>query len=545
MNKCKHRQNPDECLYCRIPGAEELNRRRPKRDWEEEGLTDEEIRAIPLVGRAELDIIEVQYGVKYAKSVLIRDSGYTVVKVLRKHPSFNNLDSRTRVAHIDGYPNLWAIEEIIKRAPHLKAIEVLPVMFEHIKEKALEVAKPRGIVYVTGFAAPELAWADTDDIRPPLWQKHRVFFRTLKGQRKELFDELIEFKIRAGLMTARYFCLDDEPYKAMRALREEFDVGHIHTFSMMVNAVIHYLDQTFPIGSRSFQFVGMMRRKVEKMREEKKEREARLAQLRAAGLQKEAFVKGKQGNRRVNAELLGILFDCKDKGYLAELAQIDKRAHDALVQRQGVTTREDPQPQTLDALGQKWDLTRERIRQLEAKGFKLLGIDPDNPTVPEIGPMKRRQLAGGAPIPKPPVLMVHKHTPTPGLATHSSVRKGAKNPGVPTLEVKSNATSFEIVLTACCRVFCVDEERILSDTRTQPYALVRQVVMYLARHEACMSYPGIAKALDRDHSTVMHGESEIGKRLQNDVELFKQVKLLRAILVPFKTKSDWATASED
>lgn len=543
MAKCKHHKNAEECLYCRIPGAEELNRRRPKRDWEDEGLTDEEIRAIPLVGRAELDVIEIQYGVQYAKSVLIRESGYTVVKTLRKHPSFNNLDSRTRVAHIDGYPNVWAIEEILKRAPHLKAIEVLPVMFEHIKESALEVVKPRGVVFVQGFAVPELAWADTDDIRPPFWQRHRMFFRTLKGQKKELFEELLEFKIRAGLMTARYFCLDDEPYKAMRNLREEFDVGHIHAFSMMVNAVIHYLDQTWPIGHRSFLFVATLRRKVERMREEKKEREARLAQLRAAGLQKEAFIKGKNQVRRVNAELLGVLFDCKDKGYLAELAKIDQRAHDALVQRQGVTTREDPQPQTLDALGQKWNVTRERIRQLEEKGFKLLGVNPDNPTVPEIGPLRRRELAGNAPAPKPPVIVTHKHTPTLGPMTHS-VYKGPKNPGVPTLKVKPDATPFEIILTACCRVFCVDEDRILSDTRAQPYALVRQVVMYMARHSASMSYPAIGKLLDRDHATVMHGEGEIAKRLQNDVPLFQQIKLMRAMLVPFQAKPNWAKAAE-
>lgn len=541
MSKCKHFKDPEECLYCRVPTTEELNRRRPKHDWEDEGLTDEEIRAIPLVGRADLDVIEVQYGVQYAKSVLIRESGYTVVKALRKHPSFNNLDSRTRVAHLDGYPYVWAIEEIMKRAPHLKAIEVLPVMFEHIKESALEVVKSRGIVYIVGFATPELAWADTDDIRGPLWQKHRLFFLSLKGRQKELFDELIEFKIRAGLMTARYFCLDDEPYKAMRALREEFDVGHIHTFSMMVNGVIHYLEQTFSVGYRSFQFVGMMRRKVEKMREEKKEREVRIAQFHAAGLKKESFVKGKQKNRRVNAELLGVLFDCKDKGYFDELAQIDKRVHDVLVLRQGVTTRDDPQPQTLDALGQKWNLTRERIRQLEEKGFKLLGINPDNPAIPEVGPLKRRELGGKAPVPRPPVLMVYKHTPTLVPATHS-VRKGAKSPGVPTLEVKPNATPFEIILTACCRVFCVEEERILSDTRKQPVAFVRQVVMYLARKSAAMSFPAIGKLLDRDHSTVIHAEQEIEKRLQADVELFQQVKLLRAMLAPHENRPDWKTS---
>jgi chromosomal replication initiation ATPase DnaA len=47
---------------------------------------------------------------------------------------------------------------------------------------------------------------------------------------------------------------------------------------------------------------------------------------------------------------------------------------------------------------------------------------------------------------------------------------------------------------------------ISSLSRMHPMIAARQVFCYLARHRCKRSYPRIGKVINRDHSTVMHGE---------------------------------------
>lgn len=54
---------------------------------------------------------------------------------------------------------------------------------------------------------------------------------------------------------------------------------------------------------------------------------------------------------------------------------------------------------------------------------------------------------------------------------------------------------------------------LIRQDRRQPLALQRQVAMYVCREQAGASYPELARAFERHHSTIIHGVHEIEDRL--------------------------------
>ncbi len=68
------------------------------------------------------------------------------------------------------------------------------------------------------------------------------------------------------------------------------------------------------------------------------------------------------------------------------------------------------------------------------------------------------------------------------------------------------------VIEATAAVMKVPLSRVLSRDRTQHVAFVRQMAMYLCRELTASSYPAIANAIGRDHSTVIHSYNLIRRR---------------------------------
>jgi hypothetical protein len=71
---------------------------------------------------------------------------------------------------------------------------------------------------------------------------------------------------------------------------------------------------------------------------------------------------------------------------------------------------------------------------------------------------------------------------------------------------------------------------ILSDDRKQRVAFVRQVAMYLSRRVAGLSYPEIGTFFHRDHSTVIHAEGVIARRLDCEPAFARTVDKLCAAI---------------
>jgi chromosomal replication initiator protein len=76
----------------------------------------------------------------------------------------------------------------------------------------------------------------------------------------------------------------------------------------------------------------------------------------------------------------------------------------------------------------------------------------------------------------------------------------------------------EAIQDAVARVAGVPRAEILSPRRTPRVAQARQLAMYLCRELTPLSLAEVARAFDRDHSTVMHAVRAVSARIEPDSE---------------------------
>ncbi|KKP88294.1 MAG: Chromosomal replication initiator protein DnaA [Berkelbacteria bacterium GW2011_GWA2_35_9] len=71
----------------------------------------------------------------------------------------------------------------------------------------------------------------------------------------------------------------------------------------------------------------------------------------------------------------------------------------------------------------------------------------------------------------------------------------------------------------------ITKDELMSKKRSHNLVLPRQICMYILRERMKMSYPKIGAVLGgKDHTTIMHGEKLIAKKVIEDVELIKQIE---------------------
>lgn len=119
------------------------------------------------------------------------EAGVFVLRVARgrKHCGIERIDERVTFVHFDGMPYLWAIEEVPRRAPNLKTIQVIPSMYPRI-HSGHELCKARGVEIVRGHHRPECAWTE-HRIVAPQYADQRRFMPGMKGEQRAQFDELV------------------------------------------------------------------------------------------------------------------------------------------------------------------------------------------------------------------------------------------------------------------------------------------------------------------------------------------------------------------
>ena len=67
---------------------------------------------------------------------------------------------------------------------------------------------------------------------------------------------------------------------------------------------------------------------------------------------------------------------------------------------------------------------------------------------------------------------------------------------------------------ACADTEGVDIDDVLGPCRRRPVVYARHRAMFICRRHLGLSYPVIGRLFGRDHTTVMHGVREHGKRLR-------------------------------
>jgi chromosomal replication initiator protein len=90
--------------------------------------------------------------------------------------------------------------------------------------------------------------------------------------------------------------------------------------------------------------------------------------------------------------------------------------------------------------------------------------------------------------------------------------------------------SLEAIQDAVCSVNGVGREELLSPKRSSKVARSRQVAMYMARELTSLSLTEIARAFDRDHTTVLHAIRTVSSRLEPGSETAETIHRVRSAL---------------
>lgn len=353
MERCKHGTYTMFCAFCQPPVESPKDRRPATR------------KDKTVFGIAALDGKELER------------SGYVVIHTQngRDHHSFRDLNGETLFVHIVGTPFLWTIEMILKVAANVRTIQVIPSMLRKMHpDSHLRLCRERGVEVRAGHHQPHLAWKP-GRIHSVFYDRQREFFRTMEGEQNTLFDELLAMNFDAAVMTARYFCLNDEEYVPQRTLAEEygFERSDERQVSMRVNAIIYYLDASFDAGNRSQQFTNTLKQRVEKLRPFLRSAELRQRLCEQLGLTR---LPEKLPLWRI--QVFRELVQARKNGDLQRLMVSHDHHYRVVTHRFGLEKEDPTLYRTLEEVGEILDLSRQRIFQLEEAALKLLGIEDES-----------------------------------------------------------------------------------------------------------------------------------------------------------------------
>jgi chromosomal replication initiator protein DnaA len=97
---------------------------------------------------------------------------------------------------------------------------------------------------------------------------------------------------------------------------------------------------------------------------------------------------------------------------------------------------------------------------------------------------------------------------------------------------RQRRVSIDEILTAVAEHFRVSAQDLCGKQRDKHIVVPRQIAMYLMRQETEASLLEIGQALGgRDHSTVLHGCDKIGRQINDDTSLRKEVLTIRQQLL--------------
>ncbi len=305
--------------------------------------------------------------------------GFVVVDVKggqkRADFSMKAVDRHTTMVHFTGgLPYLWAFEEVLKRAPNLKMIQVIPSMLPHCNPNShLRICAARGVELRAGHVRPESVWGDGRAISPQ-FDPQRRFMTTLAGSQKALFDELLLLGFDSAEMAKRYFLLDGGEVISQSKIAKEFGFPEAKngTVSAKVLSVLYYLDDSVVVGEEARRRARTMREKVARLRDFIGSANAHQRLLDELGLPKLA-----DNFPLARADVLRALLHAP-QDRLELLRTTDPQGYKVLTLRFGLEELDQGVYRTLKEVGEALGgFTREWARQLEERALAALGIVED------------------------------------------------------------------------------------------------------------------------------------------------------------------------
>lgn len=93
---------------------------------------------------------------------------------------------------------------------------------------------------------------------------------------------------------------------------------------------------------------------------------------------------------------------------------------------------------------------------------------------------------------------------------------------------RSHLISAKEIIDSVIQFYNLDVKDLLSESRRKEISYPRQILMYLLRSEAKISYPSIGQELGgRDHTTVIHAYKKINGELAENEELRQEIELIK------------------
>ena len=118
---------------------------------------------------------------------------------------------------------------------------------------------------------------------------------------------------------------------------------------------------------------------------------------------------------------------------------------------------------------------------------------------------------------------------------------GAGTPGAPV--PSAEPPTLEAIQDAVCAAGAIRREDLLSASRSTRVSRPRQIAMYLARQLTPLSLAEIARAFDRDHSTVLHAVRSVSGRLEPGSETAAMIHRIHLTLGSRPVAPDPSTES--
>ncbi len=93
---------------------------------------------------------------------------------------------------------------------------------------------------------------------------------------------------------------------------------------------------------------------------------------------------------------------------------------------------------------------------------------------------------------------------------------------------KMRSASIKEIMSTVIQFYNLNQNELLGQSRKKEIAFPRQILMYLLREEAKISYPSIGQELGgRDHTTVIHAYKKITQEVNENEELRQEIELIR------------------
>jgi len=92
-----------------------------------------------------------------------------------------------------------------------------------------------------------------------------------------------------------------------------------------------------------------------------------------------------------------------------------------------------------------------------------------------------------------------------------------------------------LLVELICNQYDISKEDLIGQCRQKEMVRPRQVLMYLLKHEAGMTYPTIGKEIGgRDHTTIMHGVEKITHELKKNPDFLSELQAIKNLFYEYK-----------